>query len=225
VLIRSHRQEALSRAYIHAIAARCGLGCSFHEFDYGIDLTIHEIERVGTRYRESGFALDVQAKSTTSALATPDRVRYDMEVRAYDDLRQVNAGTPRILVLLVLPEDEGTWTEQQEDYLLESLRNNGMVDVTTVESPASSENAPKSQNGRNSESRPMLQRSSHYYATTLLCLFSGDITRASRRAATAVPAGHSVARPRTGRKNRPGGYRHSPLARHPAPPRLRRNAA
>lgn len=118
MLIRSHRQEVLSRAYIHAIAARCGMLCSFRELDYGIDLTIHQIDRVGSRYRESGFALDVQAKSTTAALAMSDRVRYDMEVKAYEDLRQVVHGTPRVLVLLLLPEEEDTWTEQQEDHLL-----------------------------------------------------------------------------------------------------------
>jgi hypothetical protein len=67
VLIQTHRQEAVSRAYIHAIAARCGLGCSFRDFDYGIDLSVHAIRRVGHRYVESGFNLDIQAKSTTTA--------------------------------------------------------------------------------------------------------------------------------------------------------------
>lgn len=40
VLIRAHRQEAVARASIHAIAARCGLGCSFRDFDYGIEMAI-----------------------------------------------------------------------------------------------------------------------------------------------------------------------------------------
>ena len=40
MLIPTHRQEAVSRAYIHTIAARCGLGCSFRDYDYGIDLTV-----------------------------------------------------------------------------------------------------------------------------------------------------------------------------------------
>ena len=40
MLIRTHRQESLSRAYIQAIASRCGLNCSFREFDYGIDVTV-----------------------------------------------------------------------------------------------------------------------------------------------------------------------------------------
>ncbi len=81
MLIRTHRQEAVSRAYIHAIAARCGLGCSFRDFDYGIDLTVHTIRRKGQRYVESGFNLDIQAKSTTTVAVTASHVPYDMEVK------------------------------------------------------------------------------------------------------------------------------------------------
>jgi Domain of unknown function (DUF4365) len=118
VLIRTHRQEAVSRAYIHTIAARCGLGCSFRDFDYGIDLTVHAISRIGRRYVESGFNLDIQAKSTTTAATTSSQVLYDMEVKTYDDLRDPGVGCPRILVLLVMPEEESAWTEQNEDHLL-----------------------------------------------------------------------------------------------------------
>jgi hypothetical protein len=118
VLIRTHRQEAVSRAYIHAIAARCGLGCSFRDFDYGIDLTVHAIRRIGRRYVESGFNLDIQAKTSTTAVVSPTQIVYDIEVKTYDDLRDSNIGCPRILVLLAMPEDELVWTDQNEDNLL-----------------------------------------------------------------------------------------------------------
>jgi hypothetical protein len=118
VLIRTHRQEAVSRAYIHAIAARCGLGCSFRDFDYGIDLTVHAIQRIGRRYVEAGFSLDIQAKTSTAAVVTPTQVLYDMEVKAYDNLRAIDVGCPRIVVLLVMPKEELAWTEQNEDHLL-----------------------------------------------------------------------------------------------------------
>jgi hypothetical protein len=118
VLIRTHRQEAVSRVYAHVIAARCGLGCSFRDFDYGIDLSVHAIRRKGQRHVESGFNLDIQTKSTTAAVVTASQILYDMEVKTYNDLRDTEVGCPRILVLLVLPEDEATWTEQTEDHLL-----------------------------------------------------------------------------------------------------------
>jgi len=120
MLTRAHRQEALSRAYIQAVAGCCGLSCGFRDFDYGIDTTLHAIRRIGTTYDETGHKLDIQAKSTTVAAAVPDEIVYDLEVDAHDRLRRLKPGTPRILVLLVLPNDEKDWISQSEDQL--SLR-------------------------------------------------------------------------------------------------------
>jgi hypothetical protein len=120
VLTKNHRQEALSRAYIKAIAARCGLNCSFRDFDYGIDLTIHAVEQVDGGYCETGFNLDVQAKSTINAVIEDDRIKYDLTIKNYNDLRRTELQTPRILVVLLLPEDEEQWTAMTEEEL--SLR-------------------------------------------------------------------------------------------------------
>jgi Domain of unknown function (DUF4365) len=45
-------------------------------------------------------------------------VAYDLEVRAYNILRQENVGRPRILVVLVLPENESEWMSQTEESLI-----------------------------------------------------------------------------------------------------------
>jgi len=111
----------MARAYVQAIAGRCGLTGSLRDFDYGIDVTLHDIRRRGHRHMESGFKLDIQAKSTTTRNLTVTDVVYDLDVKNYDDLRDPQVGCPRILVLLVLPEDEARWIEQTEDHLL--LRN------------------------------------------------------------------------------------------------------
>ncbi len=108
----------MSRAYVHAIAGRCGLSCSFRDFDYGIDLTVHAICRKNRRYVETGFRLDIQAKSSTTAIVTASHVLHDLEVETYEDLRDPAVGCPRIMVLLVLPEEEPAWTEQSEEHLL-----------------------------------------------------------------------------------------------------------
>lgn len=118
MLTKKHRQEALSRAYVQAIAARCGLNHSLPTLDYGIDLTLHDISVLGNRRCDSGYKLDVQAKSTTLASVEERHIRYDMEVKAYEDLRQPVVGCPRILVLLVLPEQEARWLTQTEEELI-----------------------------------------------------------------------------------------------------------
>jgi hypothetical protein len=118
LLTKNHRQEALSRAYIQAIAARAGMTCSSRGLDYGIDLTVHEISRRGRRIGETGFRIDFQAKSTDAAGVTPESVLYDLDVKNYDDLRVTPPAGPRLLVVLVLPGDETQWTEQNEEQLL-----------------------------------------------------------------------------------------------------------
>ncbi len=118
MLTANHRQESLSRAYIQAVAGRCGLNCAFREYDYGIDVTVHEITRRRNRYIESGFNLDIQAKSTINAIFDDKFVKYDMEIKTYDDLRDSQVGTPRILVLLALPEKEDEWALFSEDQLI-----------------------------------------------------------------------------------------------------------
>jgi hypothetical protein len=118
LLTIAHRQEALSRAYIQAVASKCGMNCSFREFDYGIDVTLHEITRRDDRYVESGFKLDVQAKSSINAIFEEKFIKYDLEKKNYDDLRDPNVETPRILVLLALPQLEDDWAIFSEDSLI-----------------------------------------------------------------------------------------------------------
>ncbi len=118
MLPRNLRQEALCRAYVRAIAARAGLICGTTENDLGFDLFLRSVEAHGHQLWDSGPQLDVQLKSTARAAVREDAVAYDLEVRAYNILRQQNAARPRILVVLVLPEDENDWSSQTEDALI-----------------------------------------------------------------------------------------------------------
>ncbi len=118
MLTRNHRQEGLCRAYIQAIAARCGMSCSVPNPDYGIDLTLNDVEERGGRRSESGYKLDVQAKSATRAVLTGADVRYDLGVPSFEVSRHPAPGSPRILVVLILPDEEAEWTAQTEDELL-----------------------------------------------------------------------------------------------------------
>jgi hypothetical protein len=123
LLTPEHRKESLARAYIHAIAGHIGMSCSVRNFDYGIDVTLHEIT-VRTnpstgkmRYVESGMPLDIQVKSTTTAIIEEDEVKYDIDINTYDDLRDMNVSTPRILVLHFQPKEQGQLLRQTEDTL------------------------------------------------------------------------------------------------------------
>jgi hypothetical protein len=117
VLTRNHRQEALSRAYVQAIVACAGLGLSRPDVDYGIDLSLHAIVARDRRRVDAGSALDVQIKSTSRTVLGETSLAYDLEKKAYDDLRSTDARRIRVLVLVVLPEDEAEWVSQSEEEL------------------------------------------------------------------------------------------------------------
>jgi Domain of unknown function (DUF4365) len=118
MLTRNHRQEGLCRAYVRAITARCGMSISEPSPDYGIDLTLNDIAVAGNRRFESGYRLDVQVKSSVRTAAGAIDVKYDLDLPAYELLRQPGVGCPRILVVLLVPRNETQWTAQTEDELL-----------------------------------------------------------------------------------------------------------
>ena len=113
MLPRNMRQEALSRAYVRAIAAQAGVVCVDATQDFGIDLYLRAVTFQDRRYSDIGPELDVQLKSATRAEMGDTEVIYDLEVRSDNLLREdLVPGWPRILVLLVLPEDEAQWLER-----------------------------------------------------------------------------------------------------------------
>lgn len=124
MLTDNHIREGLSRAYIQAVAHRAGFNLSVREFDYGLDGTFHEVSRVEEpdgryRYRESGFKIDFQAKASSSPEhieLRDEALSYKLEAKSQRDL-VLAGGTPRILVVLLLPDDPAQWLTCAEDAL------------------------------------------------------------------------------------------------------------
>ena len=112
LLTTSDRQEALSRAYAHAVAAQAGYvtaECS-QDRDSG-DLRI----QAGGAMRP---ALDLQLKATVNLIDSNDGYyRFPLKRRNYDLLR-INTQTPRLLVVLDLPTDERRWMTITMDELV-----------------------------------------------------------------------------------------------------------
>ena len=118
MLTQPHREESLCRAYVQAVAAQAGLNFSWLAYDYGVDLSLRAVEKVGKRYLDLGIALDLQLKATTRAKILPTHVVYDLEAKTYQHLRLADAKRPRILVLLVLPGEESKWLSQSPEELI-----------------------------------------------------------------------------------------------------------
>ena len=97
------REEALSRAYVRAVAAYAGYVTSECDFDRdGVDLRIN----AGGAMRP---AIDLQLKATINLAESRDgRYRFPLLRRNYVLLRD-ETQTPRLLVVLDLPKDEDQW--------------------------------------------------------------------------------------------------------------------
>ncbi len=117
MMTREHRQEALCRAYVQAVAAQAGVTSSNPVPDYGIDLSLRLVSPVEGRRRDVGAQVDLQLKSTTRAIVSDTHVIYDLDVDTYNDLRDTDRPTLLILVLFVMPVDEVFWLSQTSEHL------------------------------------------------------------------------------------------------------------
>lgn len=101
-LSRTDRQEALSRAYVQAIAAGAGYSTSQLDFDRdSIDIKIS----AGGAMRPQ---LDLQLKATINLKSSSGSFSFPLLIKNYHDLR-AQTQTPRILVVLDMPKDEQDW--------------------------------------------------------------------------------------------------------------------
>ena len=107
------RKEALSRVYVNALAARAGYTTSVPEPDRdSVDLRIQG----GGRLRP---AIDVQLKATAKRRdRRSGSWSFRLPIKNYRDLR-TETQTPRVLVVLELPDDEACWmTVTEKDLVL-----------------------------------------------------------------------------------------------------------
>jgi hypothetical protein len=117
MMTRNHRQEALCRAYVQAVAALAGMASAKPDPDYGVDLLLRNVEQRGQRRLDTRAQIDFQLRSTTRANLSETIVSYDLDVQTYDFLRE-KSQIRCLLVVLVLPEDESLWLSQSTDELI-----------------------------------------------------------------------------------------------------------
>ncbi|MFF8801227.1 MULTISPECIES: DUF4365 domain-containing protein [unclassified Methylobacterium] len=118
-----HAKEAISNAYVHALAGAAGLNLAAKTtFDYGIDGTFHPVKSFGGRLIQSAFPVEFQMKATTRWRHEDDVVVYDLAARAHVILTdRERTQAMAILILLCMPSDAADWVVGSEEHL--HLRN------------------------------------------------------------------------------------------------------
>lgn len=111
-------QEEISKAYLHALAAKNGFAVGQWSQDHGcVDATVGAASTLGAGLL-SKPKLDVQLKATAQADAEKsDHVAWTLDVDHYDALR-ATTHVPHILVVLLLPSEVTSSVEHSLDHLL-----------------------------------------------------------------------------------------------------------
>lgn len=112
------QKEEFSYAYINAVASAAGYSFQIapRPLDQvGVDVTITGLVSPGSRRRTR---LDLQVKCTSRDLTDNDFIRYPLEMKNYEELRNNNPDDdPLILVIVLVPENVNDWLHQAEDEL------------------------------------------------------------------------------------------------------------
>ncbi len=111
----SFKAQALSGAYIRAIAANAGANIYKSEEDFGVDMSFCKIVHRHGRYTDAfSVAVPFQIKASKVWELRGDTVIYDLEVKNYNDLVNSRIG---VLVLMCLPPTSDEWLRQDEECL------------------------------------------------------------------------------------------------------------
>jgi Domain of unknown function (DUF4365) len=117
-MTENEQKQQLSVAYVHAVAARAGYACQvIHVDDDSIDVQLAARGRVHHRAVLRSPKIDIQLKATAQPVLKKDHLALPLPLKNYNDLRE-QALVPRLLVVLLLPEDDRLWLEQTEDQMV-----------------------------------------------------------------------------------------------------------
>lgn len=108
----NQQKELLSKAYVRAIAAVGGFSVSQPEVDDdSIDLKIVARGGEGVVFSPE---LNLQLKCTSRDVLDGEFIRYPVRIKNYRDLI-INSQVPRLLVVVLVPENLENWLQQSED--------------------------------------------------------------------------------------------------------------
>jgi hypothetical protein len=97
------QKEQYGRSYVHAVAAVAGFAWSVPSVDDdSVDMTLHQRGGGGTIRSPQ---LDLQLKCKSAPTPTEAEFSHSLKLKNYDDLREEGVLVPRILVVVLVPDD------------------------------------------------------------------------------------------------------------------------
>ena len=103
----NQQKEQFSLAYLHVVATAAGYKLSDPRVDdESVDVIIGQSGGEGT---VRSPRLEVQLKCTERDVLREDGVHFQLKRKNYDDLREPDVMVPRILIVMLVPEDTSEW--------------------------------------------------------------------------------------------------------------------
>jgi hypothetical protein len=106
------QKEQFSRAYVQAVAACAGFAWSVPSVDDdSVDMVLHKSGGGGT-VRSPKMELQIKCAAAESPVS--DTFSFSIKRKNYDDLRDPTVMVPRILVVVLVPENIADWLRHTE---------------------------------------------------------------------------------------------------------------
>jgi hypothetical protein len=112
----SKRKEEFGFAYIQAVASVAGFSiCRPHVDNDSIDVQF--MSNFKNEWNRSP-RIEAQLKCTAQDVILEEFIHFPLKIKNYNDLRDPNTFVPRILICVVLPEDDPlSWINHSEESL------------------------------------------------------------------------------------------------------------
>lgn len=111
----SQQKEQFSNAYVRAVAATAGYALYKPEVDD--DSVDWGIAATGGKGTTRSPRIELQLKCTSQDVLDDQNLKYPLKVKNYKELRPDNYQVPRILVVVLVPDQVAEWLSHSEDSL------------------------------------------------------------------------------------------------------------
>jgi Domain of unknown function (DUF4365) len=108
----NQQKEQFSNAYIQALASAAGY--SLYKPFVDNDSVDWGIAARGTEGVVRALLLELQLKSTSSNFVDDTPIRYRLKLKNYNDLILDGYSSPRILVVVIIPDNPTDWLQQSQ---------------------------------------------------------------------------------------------------------------
>ncbi len=111
----NQQKEQFSNAFMQAIAAVAGFALSKPSVDN--DSIDWVFSGSGNQQTSKRPRLEIQLKCTSNSQSLESEISFPLKVKNYNDLRVEELLVPRILIVVLVPEDISSWLAQTDEQM------------------------------------------------------------------------------------------------------------